>query len=100
MEVTLSLSRKMFDTNILAIIDINTTFLPLLRLSRGTIVHIGSVGSMGPVPWNAIYCASKAALYSYTDTLRLELGVFGIKVKIVQTGMVGSNMQTGASERV
>lgn len=93
----LATARAIFDTNFFGVMDMNQTFLPLLRKASGTIVHIGSLASIAPVPWQSVYCASKAALYAYCDTLRLEVATLGVKVVYVQTGIVKTNMSAERS---
>ena len=91
-ETELSEIQSTFATNVFAVININQTFLPLLLAARGTIVDIGSVAGILPFIWGAVYNASKAALHSYADTLRVELAPFGIHVVTVITGGVKSNI--------
>ena len=45
-----------------------------------------------PTPWNAWYCAAKAALHSLTETLRSEAAPFGIEVLLVAPAAVQSNI--------
>ena len=68
-------------------------FLPLLMKSThgGMIVNNTSLASILGVPMQGIYNASKAAAASLTETLRLELQPFGIKVIDMKTGAVKSN---------
>lgn len=68
------------------------TFSPLLIKSRGTIVQIGSVAGIIPYVFGSVYNASKAALHSYSDSLRVELAPFGVNVVTVVTGGVKSNI--------
>jgi len=58
----------------------------------GLIVNIGSIMGEVPTPWNAWYCAAKAALHSLTETLRSEAAPFGIDVLLVAPGAVQSNI--------
>ena len=67
-------------------------FLPLLGTDRsrvgapGRVVFVGSVyGSYG-LPWQAGYCATKHALEGLSESLRLELRVFGIDVVVIRPG--------------
>jgi len=60
--------------NLLAPIELTNLFLPTLRKEPGaTIINISSPGGVVPVAHFPIYCASKAALNSYTLTLRHQL---------------------------
>ena len=81
-----------FRTNVFAVINICTVFTPLLMQSRGTIVQIGSLAGVIPYVFGSVYNASKAALHSYSDTLRVELAPFGVDVITVVTGGVKSNI--------
>lgn len=67
-------------------------FSPLLIQSRGTIVQIGSLAGIMPYVFGSVYNASKAALHAYSDTLRVELAPFGVRVVTVVTGGVKSNI--------
>lgn len=49
-------------------------------------MNVGSIVGDLTTPWGGIYSASKAALHSLTDALRLELRPFNIDVVIVKPG--------------
>ncbi|KAL8988325.1 MAG: hypothetical protein Q9169_008574 [Polycauliona sp. 2 TL-2023] len=91
-EVELSEIQALFDTNLFAVMRLCQAFIPLLRQCHGTIVQIGSVAGIIPYAWSSVYNASKAALHSYSDTLRLELAPLGIHVITVVTGGVESRI--------
>lgn len=58
----------------------------------GLIINIGSVAAIVPYVFGSVYNASKAALHAYSQTLRLELEPFGIRVMVVVTGGVQSRI--------
>jgi len=61
-------------TNYLSIIRLNEKLLPLLDLqSQAAIVNVTSIVTIAPSPFISTYSASKAALHSYTQSLRLTL---------------------------
>ncbi|OJJ46353.1 hypothetical protein ASPZODRAFT_132435 [Penicilliopsis zonata CBS 506.65] len=91
-EVQLSEARQTFETNFFAVINICQTFLPLLIKAKGTIVQTGSVAGIVPYVFGSVYNASKAALHSFSDTLRVELAPFGVNVTTVVTGGVQSRI--------
>ncbi|KAL4787538.1 hypothetical protein BJX76DRAFT_318313 [Aspergillus varians] len=91
-EVNLSEVRNTFEVNFFAVVYICKTFVPLLIKAKGTIVQIGSVAGVIPYVFGSIYNASKAALHSYSDTLRVELAPFGVNVTTVVTGGVQSRI--------
>ena len=81
-----------FETNVFAVMRMCQTFAPLLMQAKGTIVQIGSVAGEIPYVFGSAYNASKAALHVYSDTLRIELAPFDVKVLVVVTGGVKSNI--------
>ncbi|KAJ5300592.1 sugar kinase [Penicillium atrosanguineum] len=92
MEVEISEVRKTFETNLFAVITMCQTFLPLLIKAKGTIVQVGSVAGIIPYVFGSVYNASKAALHSFSDTLRVELAPFGVHVTTIVTGGVQSRI--------
>jgi len=88
--------KKLFDVNVFGVMNMCHTTIPLLRAStyRGgaRIINVGSVVGIMPAPFEAAYNASKAAIHSYGDSLRVELDPFNIKVITVITGGVRSNI--------
>ena len=92
-DVSVDAARELFDLNFWAVLTMIQAFVPLvLKSSRGgMIVTNTSVASIAAVPLQGIYNASKAAAASLTDTLRLELEPFGVKVVDMKTGAVRSN---------
>jgi len=67
-------------------------FTPLLIASKGLILNIGSLAAIVPYVFGSIYNASKAALHSYSSTIRLELEPYDVRVLVVVTGGVKSNI--------
>jgi len=81
--------RATFETNNLGLA---ATFQPFLRGMRrrrsGTLVGIASVGGIRGLPGHGAYCASKAAVISYCESLRGECRPFGVKVVTIVPGYV------------
>ncbi|KAJ6443957.1 NADPH-dependent 1-acyldihydroxyacetone phosphate reductase [Purpureocillium lavendulum] len=82
----------MFNVNVLGVMRMVKAFSPLLINSKGTVVNIGSVAPLVPLPFSTAYNATKAALHAYGDGLRMELALFGVKVITIITGGVKSNI--------
>lgn len=61
-------------------VRVTKAFLSLLRQSRGRIVNITSLGSRIVMPYITPYIMSKYAALGFTDCLRLEMDVWGIRV--------------------
>lgn len=60
--------------------------------AKGTIVQIGSLAGVIPYVFGSVYNSSKAALHSYSNTLRVELKPFDVRVVTIVTGGVKSNI--------
>jgi NADP-dependent 3-hydroxy acid dehydrogenase YdfG len=77
------------DTNVVGLLRITRTFLPLLRAApRAHIVNLGSIAGFEVYPGGAGYTASKHAVRAITDTLRLELNGEPIRITEIAPGMV------------
>lgn len=69
-----------------------------LPRGRGTLCGISSLASLGGMPGSGAYSASKAALSTFLQTLRLDLRGTGLHVLDVQPGFVVSEMTGGGTE--
>ncbi|KAK5133011.1 hypothetical protein LTR08_008298 [Meristemomyces frigidus] len=92
LDVDLDEVRDTFETNLFAVMRMCQAFAPLLIEAKGTVVQIGSLAGVMPYAFGSVYNASKAALHSYSDTLRLELAPFDVRVVTIVTGGVKSNI--------
>lgn len=79
---------EIFRINVFGQIAVTQAFLPLLRKARGRIVNITSVGVHVPIPFGGLLNASKSAFGMFSDTMRLELRPFGIRVCTVEPGAI------------
>ena len=81
-----------FETNVFAPLAVTRAALPLLRAANGAqVVNIGSVSGILTTPFSGSYCATKAALHSLSDAMRMELAPFKIRVITVQPGAIQSS---------
>jgi NAD(P)-dependent dehydrogenase (short-subunit alcohol dehydrogenase family) len=78
--------RRQFEVNTLGPAHVIQAFLPLLRTGKGRIINISAPTARVPVPFMAPIGGSKAALASFSDSLRLELGAWGIPVTVIEPG--------------
>jgi len=68
-------------TNVMGPVWMIQQFLPLLkRQEHAAIVNVSSGLAFVPMPFKPIYCATKAAVHSYTQSLRVQLEPTGVKV--------------------
>jgi short-subunit dehydrogenase len=83
-EVRLEDVRAMFEAHFFGPVRLVQAFVPGMR-TRGTgvVVSISSMRAEIATPFSGVYAAAKAALGSFTDSLRLEVARFGVKVAVV-----------------
>lgn len=86
--------KDMFEINVFGVMRMVQEFVGLLIAADGggTIVNVGSIAGVMPYVFGSAYGATKAALHSYADCLRVELAPFGVKVITVITGGITSNI--------
>ena len=84
-------AKQMFDVNFWGIITVTQSFIPLLIKAHGTVINNTSIVAHLPLPFQAPYCASKAAATSLTSTMRLEFQSLGVKVIDIKTGVVNTH---------
>lgn len=83
----------MFSTNVTGLINMTQAILPIFKMrggdgGQGDIINIGSIAGREPYPGGSIYCATKAAVRSFTDALRRELIATRIRVMEIDPGQV------------
>lgn len=88
-----------FAVNVTGLLLLTRACLPLLRASQGRIVNISSISGLIAMPGVSVYAASKHAVEAVTDSLRLELSPFGIKVVAVEPGGVKTPIWNKGAER-
>jgi len=84
------------DTNLCAPIAVITRLLPQLKAKGDAmIVNVTSGLAIAPRAGGPIYCATKAALRSYTQAIRYQLKDSGVKVMEALPPLVATNMTAG-----
>ena len=85
--------QKQMKTNFFGVVHVIQAFLPLMRQNRqGCIINISSGAAFLGSPYTAPYTASKCALEGFSESLRLELAPYGIKVVLVEPGFFQTNI--------
>ena len=85
--------RDVFETNVFGLVEVTERAIPVLRANGGGVIcNVTSSSILVPVPFYAVYRASKAAVSALDDTLRVELAPFGIRVVEIMPGPVESDM--------
>jgi NAD(P)-dependent dehydrogenase (short-subunit alcohol dehydrogenase family) len=87
-----------FNINTFGVYRVNRVFLPLLRNRKGRIIILSSETGRFSACFNGLYSMTKYALEAYSDALRRELALLGIRVIILQPGAVRTDMVRGNRE--
>ncbi|MHC9002802.1 oxidoreductase [Enterobacter adelaidei] len=96
-EIGIDEARYQFEVNVFGAARLTQLLLPAMRARRrGYIINITSIGGKIYTPLGAWYHATKHALEGWSDCLRLEVAEYGIKVVIVEPGLI----ETGFGEVV
>lgn len=99
-DLTRELLRYQFEANLIGMQDFANRFIPLFRKQGwGRIVNISSVLGRITIPFNGAYSATKYAMESLSDALRIELTGSGIGVSIVEPGPIVSAFRRNAAAR-
>ncbi|WP_036172676.1 SDR family oxidoreductase [Massilia sp. 9096] len=90
----LPLFESVFATNVTATIATFAPFIEAMKAGTGArrLVAIGSVAGVRGMKGAGAYCASKAAVHSYAESLRLEMNPHGIRVVTIAPGYIDTPM--------
>ncbi len=89
--------RDLFDANFFGPLRLIQAMTPVFRAQRrGVILCISSAAGRIAMPLSGAYSASQFALEGLCDALRLELGVFGVDVVLIEPGLVRAGLVTAA----
>jgi len=88
-ESSLDQARAIFDTNFFGIVRMTRAVLPhMRRQGSGRIINIGSVLGFLPMPYMALYSATKHAVAGYSESLDHELRTMGIRVSVIEPAYI------------
>ncbi|XP_036965472.1 retinol dehydrogenase 1 [Acanthopagrus latus] len=76
---------KVLDVNLIGVIDVTLQFLPLLKKAKGRVVNVASILGRLSLTGGG-YCLSKFGVEAFSDSLRINMQPFGIKVSIIEPG--------------
>ncbi|MBX6395731.1 MAG: SDR family oxidoreductase [Alicyclobacillaceae bacterium] len=99
-EVSMEAWRRQFETNVFGLVAVTKAVLPHMReRRRGVIVNIGSISGRIGLPGLAPYSASKFAVEGFSESLRLEMQPFGVRVVLIEPGAFKTDIwQKGLGE--
>lgn len=89
--------RRQFEVNVFGAHELTATLVPVFRRQGwGRIVTVSSVLGRVTIPMVGSYCATKHALESLSDALRVELRGSGVAVSLVEPGPIATRFRTNA----
>ena len=84
-ESSVAQAQALFDTNFIGVVRMTRAVLPHMRAQKkGRIINIGSVLGLVPMPYVALYAASKHAVEGYTEALDHEVRTAGIRASVIE----------------
>lgn len=86
-ESSVEQARRVFDVNFFGLIRMTKAVLPHMRAQgKGRIINVSSVLGFVPVPFGALYAASKHAVEGYSESVDHEVRQHGVRVLLVEPG--------------
>jgi NAD(P)-dependent dehydrogenase (short-subunit alcohol dehydrogenase family) len=81
--------QRQFDVNVFGLIACVQAIAPHFRANKaGVLINVSSIGGLMTVPSYGVYNASKFAVEGLSEGLWYELGIFGVKVKLIEPGAI------------
>lgn len=95
-ELDIKRFRRTVDVNLMGAVHSVAAVLPsMLARKSGHLVAVSSLAGYGGLPKSASYCASKAALSTFFESLRIDLHDSGVDVTIINPGFIKTPLTAG-----
>jgi NAD(P)-dependent dehydrogenase (short-subunit alcohol dehydrogenase family) len=86
---------RQYATNVTGLMYVTRELVPHFRERKsGTIINISSVGGRATFPFYSLYHGTKWAVEGFSESLNFELNPFGIRVKVVEPGVIQTDFTT------
>lgn len=96
-ESSIEQAKALFDTNFFGMVRMTRAVIPHMRQQGvGRIVNIGSVTGFMPMPFMALYSATKHALVAYSEALDHELRDVGIRVSVIEPAFMKTSIDANS----
>ncbi len=98
-ESSIAQAQAIFDTNFFGLVRMTRAVVPHMRKQKsGRIINIGSVLGFLPMPYMALYAATKHAVAGYSESLDHELRTWGIRVSVVEPAYTNTSFDANLLE--
>ena len=84
--------------NMGGVVRMTSAFIDILTANKGTVINVSSGLAFVPLPSAPIYCATKAAVHSYTQSLRFQLEGTGVEVIDLMPPAVRTDLSANIAE--
>ena len=88
------------NVNFGGVVRMTSALVDTLTANQGTVINVSSALAFVPLPSAPLYCATKAAIHSYTQSLRFQLEAHGVEVIEIMPPAVQTDMTVALSEGV
>jgi len=89
--------RAQYETNVFGLMAVTRAFLPeMLQRGDGRIVNVSSIGGRVTLPFMGAYNSTKYAVESLSDALRRELRPLGVRVALIEPGVIHTDFSDKA----
>jgi len=96
-DLSLDEIKAQFETNFFGVIRVTQHVLPIMRKQGGgVIVNVSSINGLIAFPVISAYVSTKFAIEGLSESIAYELEPFGIKVILIEPGVIGSNFMKGS----
>ncbi len=79
-ELSIEMQRNQIDLNVGALVELTHVFLPMIERRQGGVIQVASTAAFQPVPYMAVYGATKAFVLSFSEALWAEYKPRGVRV--------------------
>jgi NAD(P)-dependent dehydrogenase (short-subunit alcohol dehydrogenase family) len=98
-EISMEEYRNQFETNVFGVMAVTKAFLPVMRKQKqGCIINVSSISGKVAFPGMSPYVASKYAIEGWSESLRLEMQPFGVKVVLIEPGSYQTNIWSSGKQ--
>jgi NAD(P)-dependent dehydrogenase (short-subunit alcohol dehydrogenase family) len=91
-DISIGAIKKQFETNLFGAVRTIKEILPIMRKQRnGIIINVSSISGIVGFPAQSVYVSTKFALEGLSDAISYELEQYGIKVILIEPGVINTN---------
>lgn len=93
-ELPLDREIEQINLNVSAVVALTRLFIPaMVKRGRGTVINVSSTGAFQPVPYMAVYGATKAFVLNFSEAIAHELRGSGVNVMALCPGLTRTEFQ-------